>query len=277
MQNRKACIAKEIRPRKGSAGLDGAWLSKRLVSGLGIIPSLFVERDVPVSGQRSELHEIPADRFHYRGGPAMTFRLIGPTILLLLPAPSLSAAAILYSVEASTPGGDLNAIPIGDLIVLDITLRTDDFALAVAGSVYGYDNTIVGVDRRLDARAITRFHGPLGEPNAFDVGRGAHEPPRRRPGLPADPKQERRPLHRSPSIVSSGGPPPRSVPIATSRSAPYPRQAQSGLSPVSCWIRASRSAMQIGLEMTSTPGYVSTQASRLLSVVPVVRRIGRVA
>jgi len=55
-----------------------------------------------------------------------------------------SSAAVFYSVDASTSDGSaLLAMPIGSKLILDITVRTDDRALAVAGSVNNYDTTIL--------------------------------------------------------------------------------------------------------------------------------------
>ncbi len=65
---------------------------------------------------------------------------------MFLPASTAYAEAI-WTVEVSTdaPGG-LSVVTIGDQIILDITLRTTDRALAIAGSVNGYDNTVLSLN-----------------------------------------------------------------------------------------------------------------------------------
>ena len=67
-------------------------------------------------------------------------------LLALLPI-STASAAVTWTVDASTSDGSpLTAVTVGTQIVLDITLRSDDFAFGVAGSVNDYDNTIVELD-----------------------------------------------------------------------------------------------------------------------------------
>ena len=68
------------------------------------------------------------------------------TTAMILSA-STAFAAATWSVAASTSDGSpLDAVTQGAQIILDITLRTDDFAFGIAGSVNDYDNAIVGLD-----------------------------------------------------------------------------------------------------------------------------------
>ncbi len=60
---------------------------------------------------------------------------------------STAFAGATWTVVASTNGaGGLGALEIGDQIILDVTLRTDDFGFAIAGSVNNYDNTVVSLN-----------------------------------------------------------------------------------------------------------------------------------
>ncbi len=60
---------------------------------------------------------------------------------------STAFAQANWSVSASTSDGSaLDAVTPGAQIILDITLRTTDFAFGIAGSVNNYDNSIVGLD-----------------------------------------------------------------------------------------------------------------------------------
>ena len=57
---------------------------------------------------------------------------------------SMASAAVTWTVDATTSDGSpLANVTVGATITLDITARTDDFALGVAGSVNNYDNTVV--------------------------------------------------------------------------------------------------------------------------------------
>lgn len=68
------------------------------------------------------------------------------TAAMILSA-STAFAQANWSVNAFTSDGSaLDAVTPGAQITLDITLRTDDFGLGIAGSVNNYDNTIVGLD-----------------------------------------------------------------------------------------------------------------------------------
>lgn len=68
------------------------------------------------------------------------------TTAMILSA-STAFAQANWSVSASTSdGSSLDAVTPGAQIILDITLRTTDFAFGIAGSVNNYDNSIVGLD-----------------------------------------------------------------------------------------------------------------------------------
>jgi hypothetical protein len=77
------------------------------------------------------------------------------TVAMFLSA-STAFAAATWTVSASTNGGGgLGALQVGDQIILDITLRTDDSAFALAGSVNNYDNTVVGFNAAGSAVSAT--------------------------------------------------------------------------------------------------------------------------
>ena len=68
------------------------------------------------------------------------------TTAMILSA-STAFAAATWTVDASTSDGSaLSAVTPGAQIILDITLRSDDFAFGVAGSVNDYDNSVVGLN-----------------------------------------------------------------------------------------------------------------------------------
>jgi len=84
-------------------------------------------------------------------------RFAARTILIaaLTVMSTASSAAVFYSVEASTSDGSpLLAMPLGSQLILDITVRTDDQARGVAGSVNNYDTTIVSWSPR--PRGVSR-------------------------------------------------------------------------------------------------------------------------
>jgi hypothetical protein len=80
------------------------------------------------------------------------------TVAMLAMAPA-AFAAVSYSVNASTSDASpLSNVTIGAQIILDIQVSTDDFALAVAGSVNNYDNSVVGLNTGASIISSTVFN-----------------------------------------------------------------------------------------------------------------------
>jgi len=90
----------------------------------------------------------------------LKFRLVLAVVVLCgLMMNGVANAGVIYTASASTSDGSpLSAVTPGAQIVLDITVRTDDFALAVAGSVNGYDNTVVAFNAGASTIASTLFN-----------------------------------------------------------------------------------------------------------------------
>jgi len=61
---------------------------------------------------------------------------------------SLATAGVVWTIDASATGAwcDPTFLPVGHTLILDITVRSDDQALVIQGSVNGYDNTILEFD-----------------------------------------------------------------------------------------------------------------------------------
>ena len=80
------------------------------------------------------------------------------TVAMLAMAPA-AFAGVIYTASATTSDASpLSAVTPGAKIIIDITVRTDDFALGVAGSVNNYDNTVVGLDAAGSTIAATVFN-----------------------------------------------------------------------------------------------------------------------
>jgi len=94
------------------------------------------------------------------GGTLLILRTIFSTTFLAgLVAAAPSVAAVTYSVDAyMSDGSPLSAATLGEQLILDITVRTDDFALGVAGSVNNYDNTIVSLNAGASTIASSVFN-----------------------------------------------------------------------------------------------------------------------
>jgi hypothetical protein len=74
------------------------------------------------------------------------FTSILATVAMLAMAPA-AFAAVTYTVVATTSDSSpLGAVTPGAKITLDITVRTDDFAIGLEGSVNNYDNSVVSLD-----------------------------------------------------------------------------------------------------------------------------------
>jgi len=88
--------------------------------------------------------------------PQSTRPLFAVVMLCGLMMSSAANAGVIYSVSALTSDASpLSAVTPGSQIILDITVRTDDFALGVAGSVSGYDNTVVAFNAGASTIAST--------------------------------------------------------------------------------------------------------------------------
>jgi len=85
------------------------------------------------------------------------------TVAMLAMAPA-AFAGVIYTASASTSDGSaLTAVTQGAQVIIDITVRTDDNALGVAGSVNNYDNTVMSLNAgasTLNAYAFAQFCFP---------------------------------------------------------------------------------------------------------------------
>ena len=78
--------------------------------------------------------------------------------LLVFVAPP-AAAGVTYSVDAySSDGSPLTFLTPGAQVILDITVRTDDGALGVAGSVNNYDPSVVSLNAGASTIASSVFN-----------------------------------------------------------------------------------------------------------------------
>ena len=86
------------------------------------------------------------------------FTSILATVAMLAMAPS-AFAAITYTATATTSDSSpLSAVTVGAQIIIDITVRTDDFASAAGGSVNNYDNSVVALNAGASTIAGTIFN-----------------------------------------------------------------------------------------------------------------------
>ena len=77
--------------------------------------------------------------------------------LVAISTPAL--AGVTYTISATTSDASpLTAVSPGAQIIIDITVRTDDFASGVAGSVNNYDNSVVALDAGSSTIAGTIFN-----------------------------------------------------------------------------------------------------------------------
>ena len=80
------------------------------------------------------------------------------TVAMLAMAPA-AFAGVIYTASATTSDGSpLTAVTQNAQIIIDITVRTDDNAFSVAGSVNNYDNTIVGLNAGTSTIAASVFN-----------------------------------------------------------------------------------------------------------------------
>ena len=80
------------------------------------------------------------------------------TMAMLAMAPA-AFAGVIYTASATTSDASaLSAVTPGAQIIIDITVRTDDNALGVAGSVNNYDNSVVSLDAGSSTIAGTVFN-----------------------------------------------------------------------------------------------------------------------
>ena len=80
------------------------------------------------------------------------------TVAMLAMAPA-AFAGVIYTASATTSDASpLTAVTPGAQIIIDITVRTDDFASGVAGSVNNYDNSVVALDAGASTIASTIFN-----------------------------------------------------------------------------------------------------------------------
>jgi len=68
------------------------------------------------------------------------------TVAMLAVAPSAFAALTYTTSTTTSDGSPLTAVTPGAQITIDITMRTSDFALGLAGSVNDYDGTVVALN-----------------------------------------------------------------------------------------------------------------------------------
>ena len=88
-----------------------------------------------------------------RRTPALCFGLILFATGLAL-APFASAGVIYTAFAQTSDGAPTSAITPGSEILIDVTVRTDDFAIFVAASANGYDNTLIRFRREFSAAPI---------------------------------------------------------------------------------------------------------------------------
>jgi len=74
------------------------------------------------------------------------FTSILATVAMLAMAPAAFAGVIYTATAVTSDSSPLNAVTPGAQIIIDITVRTDDFALGLEGSVNNYDNSVVALD-----------------------------------------------------------------------------------------------------------------------------------
>jgi len=80
------------------------------------------------------------------------------TVAMLAMAPA-AFAGVIYTASATTSDGSpLTAVTQNAQIIIDITVRTDDNAFSVAGSVNNYDNSVVGLNAGASTIASTVFN-----------------------------------------------------------------------------------------------------------------------
>jgi len=70
-----------------------------------------------------------------------------------------ATAGVIYTASATTSDGSpLSAMTPGAKLIIDITVRTTDFALGVAGSINGYDNSVLALDAGASTIASSVFN-----------------------------------------------------------------------------------------------------------------------
>ena len=83
--------------------------------------------------------------------------LLAVSSMLVIANPAL--AAVTYTASATTSDGSpLTAVAPGAQVIIDITVRTDDFASAAGGSVNNYDNSVVALNAGASTIAGTIFN-----------------------------------------------------------------------------------------------------------------------